>query len=119
MKNILLFFCATIALSLHAATVRIYNKSNKPVRAALWYSDKGLPVTLLSFGIYREPKEFMNSKTIQPGTYALFDSGLNEIKNISFQPSGEDIVNFSTHVGPWEVERIVEFHNRNDIRRIR
>lgn len=118
MKNILLCL-VLISLSLQAATVRIYNKSNKPLRAALWYSDKGIPVTLFSFGIYREPKEFMNSQTIQPNSGAYFDSGLNEIKNIGFQPSGEDIVNFSTRIGPWEVERIIEFYNRGDIRRIR
>lgn len=115
MRNILLLFCATIALSLQAATVRIYNKSNKPVRTSLWYSDKGI----FSIGAYDKSKEFMNSQTIQPGAGAYFDSGLNEIKNIGFQPSGEDIVNFSTHIGPWEVERIIEFYNRGDIRRVR
>lgn len=115
MKNVLFLCIVLFSLSLPAATVRIYNKSSKPVTASLWYSDKGI----FSIGAYQKSKEFMNSQTIQPGAGAYFDSGLNEIKNIGFQPSGEDIVNFSTHIGPWEVEKIIEFYNRNDIRRIR
>lgn len=119
MKKIIIVSAIAFSLTSQAATVRIYNKSNAPLQASVIYNDQGIPITILSAGIYREPKKMVVSHTIQPNSSAYFDSGLSAITQISFVPAGGAPFNFNPAIGSWEVERIVEYYNPTDIRRVR
>jgi hypothetical protein len=117
MKYLLLclFFMST---AIHAATIYIANKSDKPIKAGVWYSDKGAarvtaevaglivdaPFVILSaagtMGMFVWPPlmtklasgvpdiRYAVTKEIKPGDWAYLDSGLNNVETINVLPQG-------------------------------
>jgi len=132
-----LFFMSTAAV--HAATVIIYNKSDKPVTVGLWYSDREAvattaaatydtltfltsdiehwhPLSSKDFGgaIVKYKKEVIN-----PGKLTYIDSGLNDIHAIDFLPYGAtEKITFNPDISWWRTFAKVEYRGPNDIKRV-
>ena len=128
--------------SISAATVIIYNKSDKPVTVGLWYSDKGAVsataivgintlqiLVATSSGLYYIPqlipikdrRGIVKYKTelINPGKSTYIDSGLNDINAIDFLPPGAtEKITFNPDISWWRTFARVEYRSPNDIKRM-
>ena len=138
MKYPLVIFLLFMVFVVDAATVTIYNKSDKPVAVGLLYSDKGASSSALKTGtaalgwmsgnpvpaVYaasRPTTEITEYKkeTIMPGKSVYLNSGLNPITAIDFVPEGSrEKVTFNPHIGSMALFQKIEYGGPNDIKKL-
>ena len=142
----LLTYLLLSIVSVHAATMHVYNKSGGPIRVSIRALDfgkaVGLPFYFLGTGGRGYDPYYDVAKPIDPGQSAWFDSGLTPIEKIYFYiPGREAVVSrscttigngprtcqdhvapipviFNANIGTLQVEQKVEYYNPEKIRKL-